>query len=56
MDEESTSTVRRRPRNAVGRDARRERLRRYVTWTAEDVAEFDGTLRVQRVVDTRDWQ
>ena len=56
MDEESTSAVRRLPRNAVGLDARRERLRRYVNWTSEDLAEFSEALRVQRVVDERDWR
>jgi hypothetical protein len=43
-------------RNAVGLDARRDRLRRYVTWTAEDLAGFGKALRAQRFVDERDWR
>ena len=42
-------------RGAVGMDARRDRLRRYATWTSEDLEEFTGALRAQRVVDPRDW-
>ena len=42
-------------RNTVGVDARRDRLRRYVTWTPEDLAEFTKALQDQRVVDERDW-
>lgn len=51
-----TSTVMRLLRNAVGLDARRDRLRRYVTWTQEDLAEFGKALRAQRVVDEQDWR
>ena len=35
---------------------RRDRLRRYVTWTLEDLAEFYKTLQDQRVVHERDWR
>ena len=42
-------------RGAVGIDSRRDRLRRYATWTSEDLEEFNGALRAQRVVDPRDW-
>ena len=42
-------------KDAVGLDARRDCLRRYVTWTADDLAEFTDALRVQRIVDER-WQ
>ena len=54
--ESLNGTVLRLLRNAVGLDARRDRLRRYVTWTAEDVAEFGKALRAQRIVDERDWR
>ena len=50
------NTVLRLLRNAVGLDARRDRLRRYVTWNSEDLAEFGKALRAQRVVDQRDWR
>ncbi|MCY4603637.1 MAG: hypothetical protein OXE49_05335 [Gemmatimonadetes bacterium] len=43
-------------KDAVGLDARRDRLRRYVTWTADDLSEFTDALRAQRVVDERYWQ
>ena len=32
-------------------EARRQRLQRYVTWTAEDLAELNVALRAQRVQD-----
>ena len=41
---------------AVGLDARRERLRRYATWTPGDVTEFDRALAGQRVVDDELWR
>ena len=41
---------------AVGVDARRRRLERYATWTAEDTAEFERALSVQRVVDADLWR
>ena len=41
---------------AVGLHARRERLRRYATWTAEDVASFDRALAEQRVIDDDLWR
>jgi hypothetical protein len=41
---------------AVGLDARRERLRRYATWTADDVAAFDRALADQRVIDDELWK
>jgi hypothetical protein len=40
----------------LGVDARRARLERYVTWTAEDVREFEEALQVQRVVDAELWR
>jgi len=43
-------------RDAVGIDERRDRLRRYATWNAEDLREFTAALETQRVVDERDWE
>ena len=51
--ESLNSAVLRLLKDAVGLDARRDRLRRYVTWTADDFSEFTDALRVQRVVDER---
>ena len=51
--ESLNSTVLRLLKDAVGLDPRRDRLRRYVTWTAEDLSEFTDALRAQRVVDER---
>ena len=41
---------------AVGVDARRRRLERYATWTAEDLAEFQQALTAQRVIDADLWR
>ena len=41
---------------SVGVDARRARLERYATWSAEDVAAFDDGLRPQRVIDADLWR
>lgn len=49
-------TVLRLLREAVGVSARRERLRRYAGWTADDLEEFEAELRAQRVVDARFWE
>ena len=43
-------------RDAVGRDARRERLRRYVTWPPDDLDEFNAAQHTQRVVDPQHWR
>jgi hypothetical protein len=42
---------------AVGIDtsARRSRLLRYTTWTANDLREFEDHLGAQRVVDAKLW-
>jgi hypothetical protein len=42
---------------AVGLDqsARRTRLRRYTTWTEDDLREFQAALTAQRVVDAKLW-
>lgn len=41
---------------AVGENARRRRLKRYVTWTESDLAEFDEAVGAQRTVDERLWR
>ena len=51
--ESLNSTVLRLLKDAVGLDARRDRLSRYVTWTADDLSEFADALQAQRVVDER---
>ncbi len=51
--ESLNSTVLRLLKDEVGLDARRERLRRYVTWTADDLSEFTDALRAQRIVNER---
>ena len=47
--ESLNSTVLRLLRDAVGLDARRERLRRYVGWTGDDLETFNAALRAQRM-------
>ena len=54
--ESLNTTVLRLLRDAVGVDARRERLRRYVGWSRDELEEFSAALRVQRVVDDRYWR
>jgi hypothetical protein len=41
---------------AVGVEARRERLKRWATWTEEDAAEFDAALDAQRQIDVDAWR
>ena len=41
---------------AVGVEGRRERLARYMTWSASDADEFDAALKSQRVIDADQWQ
>lgn len=53
--ESLNSTVLALLRDAVGMDPRRTRLRRYATWTQEDLDEFSAALRSQRVVNEGDW-
>ena len=53
--ESLNSTVLALLRDAVGREVRRTRLHRYVTWTPADLDEFSAALRSQRVVDRRRW-
>jgi short-subunit dehydrogenase len=41
---------------AVGIQARRERLKRYATWTPAEVEAFENALADQRVIDDELWQ
>ena len=41
---------------AVGTDARRERLARYATWTSEDLAQFEDAAAGQRETDDLLWR
>ena len=41
--------------DAVGIDARRQRLERYMTWSAADLKEFEAALKDQRVIDDELW-
>ena len=40
---------------AVGLSGRRDRLRRYTTWTESDLIEFQAELRAQRTIDDKTW-
>ncbi len=55
-DESLNSTVVHILTESVGVDARRARLERYATWTAEDIAAFDEALGAQRVIDADLWR
>ncbi len=41
---------------AAGLHGRRARLDRYVTWTDEDLDEFEDALKAQRVIDEDLWR
>jgi hypothetical protein len=41
---------------AVGTDARRERLARYATWTPEDLAQVEDSVAAQHVIDDSLWR
>lgn len=41
---------------AAGEDARRRHLERYMTWTAQDLAEFEAALSEIRTVDDELWR
>jgi plasmid stability protein len=43
-------------RQAVGSDARRERLARYATWTADDLAQVEEAVAAQRLIDESLWR
>ena len=55
-DESLNTTVVRILTEMVGVDARRARLERYATWTAEEVAAFNDALAPQRVIDADLWR
>ena len=40
---------------AVGLEGRRKQLARYASWTSEDLAEFESSLREQRTIDDDLW-
>ena len=42
--------------DALGVDARRQRLERYATWSKADLAEFEAALAGQRVIDRDLWR
>lgn len=50
------STILQLLEEALGVEARRERLMRWATWNEEDAAEFDAALRAQREVDVELWR
>lgn len=41
---------------AVGLNGRKDWLRRFMTWTLEEVREFDAIVRDQRTVDEKLWR
>jgi plasmid stability protein len=41
---------------AAGIDERRQRLERYATWTAADLAEATDAVAAQRTIDERLWR
>jgi len=41
---------------AAGLQGRRARLDRYVTWTDDDLDEFEDALKAQRVIDEELWR
>ena len=43
-------------RQAVGGDARRERLAGYATWTQEEFDEVENAVASQRVIDDSMWK
>jgi hypothetical protein len=47
------ATVLEIPAAAVGVDERRRKLARYVSWSAEELTEFNEALAAQRPVDDR---
>lgn len=49
------STVLEILQQAVGTDARRERLARYATWTSEDLEQVEDAVAAQRLIDVSLW-
>ena len=43
-------------KRAVDVDERRAHLEKYVTWTDQDLEEFDRALAAQRVIDGELWR
>lgn len=54
--ESMNSTILRLLEQAVGISARRDRLRRYATWTPDDLEEFEAILADQRRIDEEMWE
>jgi plasmid stability protein len=54
--ESLNTVVRRILEQAVDVDARQQRLSRYATWTAEDLADFQRALTAQRGIDAELWR
>jgi plasmid stability protein len=50
------TTVKEILEEAVGEPARRRRLARYITWTEQDLAEFQQSQKCQREVDDDLWR
>ena len=42
--------------SAAGISERQTWLRRFMTWTADDVREMDAVIKAQRVVDKKLWK
>jgi plasmid stability protein len=42
-------------KEVLGNDERAERLRRYATWSSDDLNEFEDALAQQRQVDEHLW-
>jgi hypothetical protein len=54
--ESLNKTILRVLEQALGVDARRDRLRREADWSDEDVARFEEALSAQRTVDEALWR
>jgi hypothetical protein len=54
--ESLNSTILRLLEEAVGIHERRERLRRYATWSEGDRREFEEALDAQRAIDEALWR
>lgn len=55
-NESLNGTILRILQDAVGLEPRRERLRRYATWTPEDLRDFEDRLSEQRGIDEDLWR
>jgi hypothetical protein len=54
--ESLNTTILRLLEDAVGIQERRERLRRFATWSEDDQKEFDEALEAQRTIDEALWR